>query len=336
MLLASNIVRRAVAGMDAEIDEVAEQVALMTGVFDAAGDDFRSALAHVTHAFALLTLGEFRLAATANEAARSHAERSGERFCRARVAWIDGMLAAAAGRFAESYRHTEQCLRLHEELGMSQEVTSQAALLAKLADLSARPALAEQWRTFVTGRNGGTSRDDLLLGAAATNSQAIKMRRAGRFDAARDLHLDALAWYREAGATAAVAHTENTLGYLAAHQGDHATAAAHHHAALDAALSSGQPAAIANAFEGIATTLVPFDPETAAVLLGAADAHWRTSDGSRRQRPNGDDVIGTIARTGDVLGQSAYRSAFGRGGVTSVADTAELARRACRPLTNGG
>jgi hypothetical protein len=246
------------------------------------------------------------------------------------------MLAAAAGRFAESYRHTEQCLRLHEELGMGQEVTSQAALLARLADLSARPALAEQWRTFVTGRNGGTSRDDLLLGAAATNSQALKMRRAGRLEAARDLHLDALAWYREAGATAAVAHTENALGYLAAHQGDHATAAAHHHAALDAALASGQPAAIANAIEGIATTLVPSDPETAAVLLGAADAHWRTSDDSRRQRPNGDDVIGTIARTGDALGSVAYRSAFGRGGVTSVADTAELARRACRPLTNGG
>ena len=53
---------------------------------------------------------------------------------------------------------------------MNQEVTSQALLLAGLADSRGQPALAAQWRSFVAERHGGASRDDLLITAAARNA----------------------------------------------------------------------------------------------------------------------------------------------------------------------
>lgn len=50
------------------------------------------------------------------------------------MAWIEGLLADAAGDAAGAYRHIERGLVLLDELGMGQDVTVQAALLVDLAE----------------------------------------------------------------------------------------------------------------------------------------------------------------------------------------------------------
>ena len=86
---------------------------------------------------------------------------------------------------------------------MNQEVTSQALLLAGLADSRGQPALGAQWRSFVAERHGGASRDDLLITAAARNAFGRQARRAGRLRTARTAHLDAVERFTAAGARAA-------------------------------------------------------------------------------------------------------------------------------------
>jgi hypothetical protein len=165
---------------------------------------------------------------------------------------------------------------------MAQAVTSQARYLARYAEESAQPALAARWQAFAAGRPGAWTYYDLMVTAAAHNVEGLAARASGDLDAARQAHDQALAAYRDAGAIAGIAHTESCLGFLATTCGDDPAAAAHHRQALDAAAESGEPAALALAFEGIASVLPAADAATAARLLAAASVRWQASGAESR------------------------------------------------------
>ncbi len=85
LLLAYNILRRNLAGMDAEVDEIDDHIAGAIAAFEQHDDDFGAALAHITLALGHVTAGRLAQAERSAAAADRHATRSGERFSRARA-----------------------------------------------------------------------------------------------------------------------------------------------------------------------------------------------------------------------------------------------------------
>ena len=171
---------------------------------------------------------------------------------------------------------------------MQDAVTAQARMLEPLAEQLGERDLAAQWRSFIAGRGGSWTYFDGTVAAAAHNRDGLAASAAGDLPRAAAAHRRALQWYQDADLPAGVALSESCLGFLAEAVGDRAAASVHHRAAWNAAVTRGEPATLALSLEGIAG-VVP-DPESAAVLLGAAAARWRIDD--RRRRPAALDGAG--------------------------------------------
>ena len=272
-------------------------------------------------------------APVAAETARGHALGCGDRFVQGRVEWIEAFLADAAGDTAEAYRHIERGLVLIDQLGMGQEVTTQAGLLVALAERRGQHQLGAQWRTFVAGRSGGLARHDVLLIASARNVAGLHARSAGELDRARAAHLEALAGYEEAGVSGAVAFTQSCLGFLATEMGDRAGAADHHTAALKVATTSGEAGALALALEGTAGGLDDDQAEWAAALLGAAGSLWAESAG-KSGATHRDDVAEVADRSRRILGPARFTVAYERGALMSRAEAAASALSPVRDATS--
>jgi tetratricopeptide (TPR) repeat protein len=306
------LTRRALAGIAVDPAEVAALIEASAAVFQRLGDDFSAGSVRMIEAVGYLAAGDVDRSARSARTALEHARHCGDRFVQGRVAWIEGLLADAAGDAAGAYRHIERGLVLLDELGMGQEVTVQAALLVDLAHRRGEQALAAQWRTFVAGRSGGLARHDALLMASARNGEGLDARERGELDRALAAHLQALAGYQEAGVTHAVAFTESALGFLAMEMGDLAGAWAHHRAALEAATACGEPGALALALEGIAAGLDGSRAEEAAVLLGAAGGlRGRASDHGEASHRG--DVALVTGRLRDLLDPATFTEASGHG-----------------------
>ena len=181
---------------------------------------------------------------------RPSPRRSGDRFSASRIEYVLGILDELSYDPKAAYRHIERSLRLLDELGMHQAVTSQARLLAPLAARCGEPELAAQWRAFVSGRGDAWTHYDGTVLASARNHEGLHARAAGDLDRAADAHAAALEWYTTAGIPSGVAFTESCLGFLAAGRGDHPDSASHHTAALVAATAASDPAALALASGG--------------------------------------------------------------------------------------
>jgi predicted ATPase/DNA-binding SARP family transcriptional activator len=328
------LTRRALAGIAVDPAEVAALIEASTEGFARLGDHFGAGTTRTIEAVGLLVSGQLDRAAAVAEIARGHALRCGDRFVQGRVEWIEALVADAAGDAGEAYRHMERGLLLLDELGMGQEVTTQAGLLVALSERSGQEKLAAQWRTFVAGRTGGLTRHDVLLMASARNSEGLHARRAGELDRALGAHLAALASYTEAGAGRAIAFTESCLGFLAAEVGDPKGARAHHGAALAAASTVGEPACLALALEGTASTFRDGQAEWAVVLLGAASRLWAESvdPGGATHR---EDVAAVADRARAVLGNAAFGQARERGALLGQFEALALARSSPSRPTSG-
>jgi hypothetical protein len=216
-----------------------------------------------------------------------------------------GMLDDVSGDALGAHRHIERSLRLLDDLGMAQAVTAQAGMLIPLAERAGMPELANQWRTYVEGRAPGSARDDVLTMASARNGEGLRARSAGDLDRAHDAHLEALGWYDEASVSGGTAFTRSCLGFLASAMGDTDAAAAHHHEALEAAVTANEPAALALAVEGAASVTADGDPAGAGELLGAARALW-TMASAASNRTHRDDVDLVAQVVVGSLGSPAY------------------------------
>ena len=222
---------------------------------------------------------------------------------------------------------------LLDELGMGQEVTVQAGLLADLAERRDQHDLAAQWRTFVAGRTGGLARHDVLLRAATRNREGLEARKRGDLNRALAAHLEALTGYEQAGASGAIAFTRSCLGFLATQMQDSAGALAHHAAGLKAAAKAGEAGSLALAVEGTAAGLDDGQAKWTALLLGAANTLWDASadEGEAIHR---DDVAAVAERARSVLGDAVFAAAYERGALLGAADALATARSVVRDITS--
>jgi hypothetical protein len=324
------LTRRALAGIAVDPAEVATLVAASAEFFERHGDHFSAGSVRTIEAVGHLAAGDVERGARSATTALEHARKCGDRFVQGRVAWIEGLLADAAGDTAGAYRHIERGLVLLDELGMGQEVTVQAALLVDLAEQRGEQELAALWRTFVAGRSGGLARHDVLLMASARNGEGLQARHRGDFDQALAAHLEALAGYEEAGVTHAVAFTESCLGFLALEMGDPAAAGAHHAAALKAAVACGERDASALALEGLAAGLGNDRAEDAAVLLGAAD-RLRGESSNHGAAMHLRDVAAITERVRGLLDPVVFTEASGRGAAMGRDEAVQAASALAAP-----
>jgi predicted ATPase/DNA-binding SARP family transcriptional activator len=322
---ALTLARRALAGVAVDGTALQQLIELSVGGFAELGDDFGGGLIQITEAVAALAARDLPRVSVAVEVARAHSARSGDRFVRGRAAWIEGLLAQAAGDTVAAYRHIERGLRLLDELGMGREVTAQAEVLVTLAEQAGEHDLAAQWRVFVGDSGGGLARHDLLVLASARNARGLRARADGDFEAARAAHLEALARYTEAGVAGGVAYTESCLGFLADAMGQREVSAAHHATALGEAVRADDSGSLALAIEGVAAGFTDDGAQWAATMLGAATALW---DGSAAHEPatHRDDVAEIAERARRLLGPEAFDEAFTRGAALDRAETLVVAR----------
>jgi hypothetical protein len=324
------LVRRRLAGVAIDTDELTRLLEQAVAGFVALGDDFGLGMTRVIQAVAALGAGDLQEASVAVEAARRHGTRSGDRFARGRASWIEGLIAQARGDDANAYRLVERGLRLLDELGMGREVTAQAGVLITLAEAAGEQDLAAQWRTFVGDGGGGLARHDLLVMASARNGEGLRAREAGNFELARVAHLEALRRYRDAGVSGGVAYTESCLGFLADQMGQRDVAAAHHAAALSEARDADEPGSIALAVEGMASGFLDDRAEWAALMLGAAKALWDFT-AARDPVSHREDVAAIGERVRQLLGADVFDAAFARGTKLGREQIVTIARSGALP-----
>jgi hypothetical protein len=326
--LALNLIRRDLAGIPADRVEVATLLEDAAATFGERGDLFDLGFVEAIVAVGALAEGDIERAADASRRARAHAVASGDRYVAGRVEWFDGVIAEARGDVDGAYRHIERGLRILDELGMRGEVTTQAVLLAGLAERRGEHALADQWRTFVEGRAGGLARHDALLRASSHRAAARRAARDGDLGTAEEEHRAALALYEESSAHAAIASTHARLASLADRRGDDHEVSVHVDAALRAAITADEADTIADVLRTAARLLAPVDGERAAALLGAAH-HRQPSPGVGTDDPSGAraDVEVATEQARAVLGDAAFAAHFHRG---STLDLAQEARSGTR------
>ena len=326
LLLLATLARRASAGEPVHHGEVGHLVASSAAGFDRLEDDFGSALVRVTDAILAVTFGELDRAAVAVAAAGPYAQRSGDRFSASRIEYVLGMLDDLGGEPRSAYRHIERSLRLLDELGIHQAVTAQARFLGPLAERCDEPELAAQWRAFVNDRAEGWTHFDGAVLAAARNHEGLEARAAGDLPRAASAHASALLWYASAEIASGIAFTESCLGFLFAEAGDDIGAARHHAAALAAAVTVDEPAPLALALEGWASTLP--DATIATTLVGAAGRLWREA-APATEATHRRDVAAITAAARAVLGGAAFEAALAAGESLDRRAVLAVARRAC-------
>lgn len=225
-------------------------------------------------------------------------------------------------------------LQTSEQLGILAEVTGDYAAAARLHEDGVRDAQELELWTHASFRLARRGRIALLTGdlahAAALHEQALRLaeeqchrpaeqfaavglalvaRRGGDLDGAEVRLRPWLDWNQRLGVDSGAALILAELGYVAELRGDPAGAESLHREGLAAARRSGDPRALALAFEGLAGVL---PPARAASLLGTATA-LRASAGTPRPRAERTDTDRAAARARAALGPEAFGTAFTAG-----------------------
>ena len=250
-----------------------------------------------------------RRRAVAAETARLHAVRCGNRFVQGRVEWIEGLLADAAGDSDAAYRHIERGLLLLDELGMGQEVTVQAGLLADLA---------ERRGEIHSPRSGARSWPAARVGSLVTTPYSAHRRgtvtvcrldERASWSGRAPRNWKRWAGYEQAAVGRGIAFTRSCLGFLTTQMGDPVGAIAHHARWLRAAAAVGEPGSLALALEGTAAGFGDGEAEWAAraarrgesdlgrIRLGRGCESSGRCGGDRGTRPKRAGFDGVLAST---------------------------------------
>jgi predicted ATPase/DNA-binding SARP family transcriptional activator len=295
-------------------------------LFTASGEEWGVAASLALRA--MLALGRGDLAALDRDGRRSAEifRRLGDRWGEMQTIPPLATLAEIRGSHADAERIQRSGLVIARELGLQAEVAARLSGLGRLALLErdwdrGRDLHQQAYRIAVEhGYTYGQIHSEMGL--------ALGARRAGDLDAAeRHLHhiRDGYAALSSlAGDHLLVAE----LGFIAELRRDSAAAAALHLRGLDIARSLAEPRALALSLEGLAGVASLLGDESAALLLGAADAARRSVGAPLPPAERGDvDRITAAART--ALGP-AFADAFNRGAQlsTSEAVSAFLAAQA--------
>jgi len=222
-----------------------------------------------------------------------------------------GMLAEIGGDYGTARRLSTEGLHMAEELGLWASVSDQLAALGRLrllaGDLPGATDLHERALRVAREQAFGSN------AAFAATGLALADRRAGRLDAAEARTRELVAWNRARGYLPGVCLGLAELGFVAELRGDADAALELHTEGLAAARETGDPRAVALAFEGLAgAAAVGGDPWRAALLLGAASAA-RESVGAALPGAEREDVDRAGGRARAALGGERFGRAFRQG-----------------------
>ncbi|WP_455678901.1 BTAD domain-containing putative transcriptional regulator [Streptomyces avidinii] len=306
-------------GTDQDADAVLEE---LPAVFRNLGDRWGEAAALSSLATRALYRGDLaELRRSAGSAARLFAEL-GDQWGRLQSSEQLGILAEISGDHAAAARLHEEGVRSARELELWTQVSFRLSRQGRIALLTGDTALAaelhEQARRLAEEQSHRPALQFAEIGLA------LGARRDGDLDAAEARLRPWLEWNRRLGVDIGVALIQAQLGYVAELRGDAALAEARHRDGLAAARRSGDPRALALAFEGLAGAGSVADPTgegaapsedsaaAAAELLGTAAA-LRESLGTPLPPAERYDVDRASARLRAALGEDAFTAAFARG-----------------------
>lgn len=250
--------------------------------------------------------------------AREDGERSARLFRELGDRWGElqsisrlALLATVDGDYAEAARLHHEGLRIAEELGLEMEVATRLSGLGRLALLTGEPDRARELHE--RARRVAAEQGYRFGEIHAEIGLALGARRAGALDEAQERLVRIRDWYAEVSTEAGNALVLAELGFVAEQRGDAATALTTHLDGLTAARATGNPRAVALALEGLAgARSLAGDPESAALLLGAATAARERTGAPLPPAESADvDRVTRAART--ALGTGAFKEAFARG-----------------------
>ncbi|MFE5847461.1 BTAD domain-containing putative transcriptional regulator [Streptomyces niveus] len=250
--------------------------------------------------------------------AREDGERSARLFRELGDRWGElqsvsplALLAMIDGDYTEAARLHHEGLRIAEELGLDVEVATRLSGLGRLALLTGEPDRARELHE--RARRVAAEQGYRFGEIHAEIGLALGARRAGALDEAKARLVRIRDWYAEVSIEAGNALVLAELGFVAEQRGDAATALTTHLDGLAAARATGNPRAVALALEGLAgARSLAGDPESAALLLGAATAA-RERTGAPLPPAESADVERITRAAGTALGTGAFEEAFARG-----------------------
>ncbi|MCX4526474.1 MULTISPECIES: BTAD domain-containing putative transcriptional regulator [unclassified Streptomyces] len=221
-----------------------------------------------------------------------------------------GVLAELAGDYPTAARLHREGVRSAQELELWTQVSFRLARQGRIAlltgDTTRAAELHERARRLAVEQSHRPAEQFAEIGLA------LGARRDGDLDAAEARLLPWLEWNRRLGVDSGAALVLAQLGYVAELRGDRGRAEERHREGLAAARRSGDPRALALAFEGLAGALPAGRAAHAATLLGAAAA-LRKSAGTPLPEAERADVDRATARLRTTLGDAAFTAAFTRG-----------------------
>ncbi|HEY3506897.1 MAG TPA: BTAD domain-containing putative transcriptional regulator [Actinocatenispora sp.] len=278
--------------------------------FGEAGDSWGTAAALTSRASQILPRGDLAGARRAADRAAALFGEIGDGWGLIRSGELLATLAEIGGDHARAADLRRGNLRHARELGLVIEEAYQLGGLGRLAllagdlDQSARLHGEAMRLAAEQSHQRGVQFAEIGLGMTA--------RRQGRYDDA-ERHLSRwLDWCRDLDGHPGTALILAELGFVAEQRGDPDTARARHTEGLTYARITGDPRAVALAYEGLAGAAVGTDPARAACLLGTAAA-GRESVGAPLPPAERGDVDRTTAAALAALGPDAFAAAYERG-----------------------
>ncbi|KOU23541.1 BTAD domain-containing putative transcriptional regulator [Streptomyces sp. WM6368] len=296
----------------------------LPAVFRGLGDRWGEAAALSSLATRALYRGDLaELRRNAESAARLFAEL-GDQWGRLQSSEQLGILAEIGGDHAAAARLHEEGVHSARELELWTQVSFRLSRQGRIALLTGDTALAAELHEGARRLAEEQSHRPALQFAEI--GLALGARRDGDLEGAEARLRPWLEWNRRLGVDIGVALVQAQLGYVAELRGDAALAESRHRDGLAAARRSGDPRALALAFEGLAgagsVAGAPEDRSAAAELLGAAAA-LRESLGTPLPPAERYDVDRATARLRAALGDDAFTEAFARGHSRPPQDQAE-------------
>jgi ATP/maltotriose-dependent transcriptional regulator MalT len=284
--------------------------------FAALGDRWGAAAALSVRAEVFLYLGRQDQARADAQQAKALFRELGDGWGQVHATYTLGDLAEMTGDYGAAEHLRREGHQLANDLELWNDASRMQARLGRVAlltgDLDRAEDLHERARRLAAahGYQRGEEFAEIGMGLVA--------RRQGRLDDA-ETHLRAwLDWCRRWEGDHGVAFILAELGFIAEQRGDADTARKLHREGLDHARRTGDPRAIALAFEGLAGAEALAGAHTeAARLLGAATAARDAVGMPLPTAERGDvDRITGIVRAG--LPQEAYEYAFTQGAGTAT------------------
>ncbi|TCP56453.1 putative ATPase [Tamaricihabitans halophyticus] len=292
----------------AETDELAAE---SLAAFRELDDDWGIALGLATMAWNALNRGDLVAAKRDAEHSMALLREIGDRWAQLQAIPVLSSLAEIAGDYAESARLHEHARRIAEEFELWPEVSYQISGLGRLALLRGDLASADE----LHGRAWqlATEQSDKLGQQLAQLGLGLGARRAGRLDEAEQHFRPWLGWNTDRRVAAGVALILAELGFIAEQRGEAEQALRTHLDGLTAARETGDPRAIALAWEGIAgaRALAGARAES-AMLLGVADGLRQSVNAPLPPAERG-DVRRIEQAASAALGPPAFAAEFARG-----------------------